>query len=63
MCKAQTRQELVPLYALVVCALAFFTLSGRYAAAVPHWIVFGIDLLVLIAAALYFTVVRFDRMI
>ncbi len=55
--------QLVPLYALVVCALAFFTLSGRYAAVVPHWIVFAIDLLVLIAAALYFTVVRFDRMI
>lgn len=53
--------QLVPLYAVLVGALAVFTLTGRYGV-VPHWIVFVIDALVLLAAALFFSLFRMDRL-
>ncbi len=55
--------QLLPLYAVVVCVLAGLTLSGRYAGTVPHWMVLAIDALVLLAAALFFTFFRMDRLI
>lgn len=39
-----------------------FTLTGRYAGAVPHWIILAIDALVFLAAALFFTLFRMDRL-
>lgn len=46
--------QLVPFYAIVVCLLSGVALAGRYRGSVPHWIVFGVDAAVLLAAALYF---------
>ena len=54
--------QLVPLYALLVAALAVATLSGRYLSPVPHWVVFVIDALVLLAAAVFFSLFRMDRL-
>ena len=53
----------MPLYALGVCVLAGLTLAGKYRGAVPHALIFGSHTLVLIAAALFFTFFRMDRMI
>src|SRR5689334_1840089 len=38
--------QLVPLYALLVCALTVASLSGRYQAAALNWAVFAIDAIV-----------------
>lgn len=54
--------QLVPLYAMLVGALAVFTLTGPYAGTVPHWIVFAIDASVLLAAAVFFSLFRMDRL-
>lgn len=54
--------QLVPLYAILVGALAVFTLTGRYAGNGLHWTVFAIDTLVLLAAALFFSLFRMDRL-
>ncbi len=53
----------LPLCALCVCVLCVFTLAGKYRGALPHAIIFGIDTAVLLAAAIFFTVFRMDRMI
>ena len=45
--------QLIPLYAFVVCVLSVLALTGRYRGALPHWIVFAIDLLALAAFALF----------
>jgi hypothetical protein len=55
--------QLVPLYALVVLLAALLTLTGRYQASWPTWVFFAIDTAVLVAAVLYFSFVRFDRLI
>jgi hypothetical protein len=54
--------QIVPLYALLVCLLSGLAIAGRYSGSLPHWIVFGIDTAVLLGAALLFTVVRFNRL-
>ena len=54
--------QLVPLYAVLVGALAVFTLTGRYAGTGLHWTVFSIHALVLLAAAVFFSLFRMDRL-
>ncbi len=53
----------IPLYGALVCTLALLSLSGRYGGTAPHWIIFSIDALVLLVAAVFFTFFRMDRMI
>lgn len=55
--------QLVPLYAVLVVVLAGLTLAGRTSGSLPHWLVFGIDAVVLLAAALFFTFFRMSRLI
>ena len=55
--------QLMPLYALLVCVLSVLALTGRYDGTWPHWIAFVVHTLVLVAALFFFTFVRFNRMI
>ena len=55
--------QLVPLYAIMVCVLSGYTLAGRYRGTVPHWIVFGVDSAVLIAFAIFMMTFRLQRLI
>jgi hypothetical protein len=58
--------QLVPLYAAVVAIASILHLAGRYDGRLAHsfqWLVFGVDALTFIVAALYLTFLRFDRMI
>jgi hypothetical protein len=52
----------MPLCALAVLALAVLTLTGRFAGTTTHWIIYAIDGLALLAAALFFTFFRMDRL-
>jgi hypothetical protein len=54
--------QLVPLYALLVCVLTVASLSGRYQAVALNWVAFVIDGLVAIAAVLFATFFRMDRL-
>lgn len=54
--------QLVPLYALVVCITAGIAVSQRSGDGVFTWLVFGVDTLVLIGAALFFTFFRMNRL-
>jgi len=57
--------QAVPLYAAVVAIAAGLTLVGRFNGRMAHtiqWLAFGVDALVLIAAALYLTFMRIDRL-
>lgn len=51
--------QLIPLYALAVCILSALGLAGRLRARWPHWVVFGAHSLVLLAAALFATLLTF----
>ncbi|MES2307017.1 MAG: hypothetical protein V4558_16060 [Gemmatimonadota bacterium] len=53
----------LPAYALVVCVVAGLTLLGRYQATAFHWIVFGVNTVVLLGAALFLTFFRMTRLI
>ena len=55
--------QVVPLYALVVLVLSAAALSGRVTSAAPQWVVFSIDMLALLGAALFITFFRMDRLI
>jgi len=55
--------QLVPFSAIVICLLSGVALAGRYRGSVPHWIVFGIDAAVLLAASLYFMTGSIKRLI
>ena len=55
--------QLVPLYAILVCALSLLTLTGRQIPGALTWLVFGIHLVVLMAAALFLTFFRMNRLI
>ncbi len=55
--------QLLPLVALLIGVMSVSTLSGRYVGAVPHWIVFAFDASVLLAAALFFSLFRMDRLL
>ena len=54
--------QIVPLYALLVCVLTITSLSGRYQAVALNWVAFVIDGLVAIAAVLFATFFRMDRL-
>ena len=55
--------QLVPLYALIVVAMAVATIAGRVQATVINWLFFGVNTLVIVAAALFFSVFRMKRLI
>ena len=55
--------QLLPLYALAVCVFSILTLTGRVGGAPVHWIIFGVQTVVLIAATLFFTFFKMTRMI
>lgn len=52
----------LPLYAILVSILAGLTLSGHYRGSLPHWIVFSLDFIALLSAALFFTFFRMNRL-
>lgn len=54
--------QLLPLYALLVCALAALTLGGRYAGTLPHWVIFGVHAVGVCLAALFLTFFRIGRL-
>jgi len=54
--------QLIPAYALVICLLAVLTLWGRYQGVGVHWFIFGLNALVLLAAALFFSFFRMTRL-
>jgi hypothetical protein len=54
--------QLIPLYALLVCVLTVLSLSGRYPGVVLNWFVFFINGLVLIAAVLFLSFFRLNRL-
>ncbi len=51
--------QLFPLYALAVCIISALGLAGRLGATWPHWTVFGVHTLVLLAFALFASLFRF----
>lgn len=53
----------IAVYAMVVLVLGVLTLTGRWHSMAVQWIVFGIHTLVMLAAAVFFTVFRMDRLI
>lgn len=54
--------QLIPLGALLVFILAILTLTGRYNGAALHWMIFGINTLVPLAAALFFSFFKMTRL-
>ena len=54
--------QLIPAYAIVVCILCVLTLSGRYQGVGVHWLIFCVNTLVLLAAALFFSLFRMNRL-
>jgi hypothetical protein len=55
--------QLIPAYALVVAVVSILALSGRYSGTLFHWVVFGVDTLVVVAAVLFVTFFRMNRLI
>ncbi len=55
--------QLVPLYAIVIVLLSVAALAGRAPSTTPHRVILGIDGLVLLGFALFFSFLKFDRMI
>jgi len=54
--------QLIPLYALLVSVLAVLTLMGRFRGVAVQWGIFGFNTLVLLAAALFFSFFRMNRL-
>lgn len=54
--------QLLPLYALAVCIFSIASLMGKVVATPVHWLIFSVHLIVLIAAALFFTFFRMTRL-
>ena len=54
--------QVVPLYALLVCALAVMSLSGRHQAVTLDWVIFVIHSVVAIGAVLFVTFFRMGRL-
>lgn len=54
--------QLVPLYAILVCALSVISLSGRHQATALNWVAFAIDSVVVIGAVLFVTFFRMRRL-
>ena len=55
--------QLVPLAAVLICLLSGLTLAGRYHGTLPHWLVYGLDVFILVGAAAYLTFFKFNRLI
>lgn len=55
--------QALPLYAAVVLAFSVATLVGSFKGTVFHGVILSIDGLVLLAAALFFTFFKMDRLI
>ena len=58
--------QLLPLYAIAVAVASGLALTGRFVGRLAfgiQWFVFAVDAIVFIAAALYLTFARFDRLI
>ena len=55
--------QALPLYAVVVLAFSVATLVSSFKGTVLHGVILGIDGLALLAAALFFTFFKMDRMI
>jgi hypothetical protein len=55
--------QLLPLYALLVCVVSGLALSGHYRGTTPHWILFGLHALVCVAAAVFLGTFRITRLI
>ncbi|MEP6832844.1 MAG: hypothetical protein ABJB74_05590 [Gemmatimonas sp.] len=55
--------QLLPLYALVVCIFSVMSLLGKVVAAPLHWTILVLHLLVVIAAVLFVTFFKMTRMI
>lgn len=54
--------QLIPIAAIGVCVLAILSLTGRYNGTIPHWIVFAVNGMTLLAAAVFFAVFRINRL-
>jgi hypothetical protein len=54
--------QLIPLYAILVCVLAGVSLTGRYPAVTLNWVVFAFHVAVFVAAALFVTFFRMNRL-
>ncbi len=54
--------QLVPLYAVVVCVLSGVALTGRYRSAWPHWVVFAVDACALIVFAVFMSTFKMKRL-
>jgi hypothetical protein len=57
--------QLLPAYAAVVALASVLSLAGRYEGRLLNgfeWLVFGVDALAFVGAALYLTFARFDRL-
>ena len=54
--------QLIPAYALLVCLLAVLTLLGHSQNVRVHWWIFGLNTLILLAAALFFSFFRMTRL-
>jgi hypothetical protein len=54
--------QLIPAYALLVSLLCVLALTGRYHGVAVHGVVFGVNTLVLLSAALFFTFFRMTRL-
>ncbi|HTL05921.1 MAG TPA: hypothetical protein VL241_09250 [Gemmatimonadales bacterium] len=54
--------QLIPAYALLVCLLAVLTLLGRSQFGGIHGWIFGLNTLILLAAALFFSFFRMTRL-
>ena len=55
--------QLVPLAAVLICLLSGVTLAGRYHGTLPHWLVYGLDVFILVSAAAYLTFFKLNRLI
>lgn len=55
--------QALPLYALLVLALSVATLLGAFKGGTLHGVILSVDGLALLAAALFFTFFKMDRMI
>ena len=54
--------QLVPLYAVLVCVIAVTSLSGRHRAVTINWIAFAVDSVVVIGAVLFVTFFRMNAL-
>jgi hypothetical protein len=54
--------QLVPLYAILVCSLTVLSLSGRYQAVALNWVFFVIHSVAVIGAVLFVTLFRMSRL-